>query len=132
MHVNLYQSPRGVSIHGIARGRDGCASFIIDDESEHNPSNVELGCILALHLKQEKKEIVVLAHRSGSGRQSPRNQYVASILNNASIDTLLADLLTSEEQKVDEKTREYRFNIRLLANRLVAATDWLLTKHPKT
>ena len=105
---------------------------IMDDESEHNPSNVELGGILALHPKKEKKEIVVFAHRSGSGRQSPRNQYVASILNNADIDTLLADLLTSEEQKVDEKTREYRFNIRLLANRFVAATDWLLTKHSKT
>ena len=80
----------------------------------------------------KRKGIVVFAHGSGSGRHSPRNQYVASVINNSGIGTLLVDLLTSEEQKIDEMTREYRFNIRLLANRLAAATDWLLTKHHKT
>jgi putative phosphoribosyl transferase len=73
------------------------------------------------------KGIVVFAHGSGSsGRKSPRNQYVASVLNNSGIGTLLVDLLTSEEQKIDERTKEYRFNIELLANRLVAVTDWML------
>jgi putative phosphoribosyl transferase len=86
------------------------------------------------HIEENKgskrKGIVVFAHGSGSGRHSPRNQYVASALNNSGITTLLVDLLTSEEQKFDESTREYRFNIRLLANRLSAVTDWLLTNNP--
>jgi putative phosphoribosyl transferase len=71
--------------------------------------------------------IVVFAHGSGSGRHSPRSQYVASALNNESrIGTLLVDLLTEEEQEIDEKTREHRFNIKLLANRLATITDWLV------
>ena len=83
---------------------------IMDDESKHNPSNIELDGILTLHPKQEKKgRIVVFAHGSGSSKQSPRNQYVASVLHNSGISTLLVDLLTSEEQKIDERTREYRF-----------------------
>jgi putative phosphoribosyl transferase len=75
------------------------------------------------------KGIVVFAHGSGSGKHSPRNQYVASVLNNSGVGTLLVDLLTEEEQKIDEKTREYRFNIKLLANRLTAITDWLRVKN---
>lgn len=104
-------------------------NVITGDKSEHQHSNVvELNGIITLPPKQEKKKgIVIFAHGSGSGRDSPRNQYVASVLHNSSgIGTLLVDLLTSEEQQIDEKTREYRFNIRLLANRLVAVTDWLL------
>ncbi len=67
------------------------------------------------------------------GRHSPRNQYVASVLNNSRIGTLLVDLLTEEEQKIDEKTKEYRFNIKLLSNRLSAITDWLQLKEiPET
>ena len=105
----------------------------MDDASEHHHNNVNLNGILALHPKQEKKGIVVFAHGSGSGRHSPRNQYVASILNKESgIGTLLVDLLTEEEQKMDEKTKEYRFNIKLLASRLIAVTDWLLTQNAKT
>ncbi len=79
-----------------------------------------------------KKGIVVFVHGGGSGRHSPRNQFVASILNNSGIATLLVDLLTKEEEEIDEETREYRFNIKLLANRVVAVTDWLLLKNPKT
>ena len=101
---------------------------IMEDESKHYHSNVELNGILTIHPKQEKKGIVVFSHGSGSGRQSPRNRYVASVLNNAGIATLLVDLLTAEEQKIDERTREYRFNIQLLADRLSAVTHWLLTK----
>ena len=103
---------------------------ILENESKHYHSNVELTGILTLHPKQEKKGIVIFAHGSGSGRESPRNQYVASVLNNDSgIGTLLVDLLTLEEQQIDEKTREYRFNIKLLANRLAAVTDWLLRNY---
>jgi hypothetical protein len=67
---------------------------IMEDESKHYHSNVELNGILTLHPKQEKKRILIFAHGSGSGRDSPRNQYVASVLNNDSgIGTLLVDLL---------------------------------------
>jgi putative phosphoribosyl transferase len=67
---------------------------------------------------------VVFAHGSGSSRHSPRNQFVARTLNNAGLATLLFDLLTQEEEAVDLHTREHRFNIGLLAERLVHATKW--------
>jgi putative phosphoribosyl transferase len=75
--------------------------------------------------------IVVFAHGSGSSRHSPRNQYVAQVLNNAGLATLLTDLLTREEEEVDVKTRQHRFNIDLLSKRLVAVTDWI-TQNPDT
>jgi putative phosphoribosyl transferase len=102
---------------------------IMEDESKHYHSNVELNGILTLHPKQEKKGIVVFAHGSGSGRHSPRNQYVASVLHNSGIGTFLVDLLTAEEQKIDERTKEYRFNIKLLANRLAAVSVWLVRNY---
>jgi pimeloyl-ACP methyl ester carboxylesterase len=68
---------------------------------------------------------VLFAHGSGSSRFSPRNQYVARVLNDENIATLLMDLLTPEEEQVDEYTREHRFNIQLLADRLVGAIAWL-------
>jgi putative phosphoribosyl transferase len=71
------------------------------------------------------KGIVVFAHGSGSGRFSPRNQYVAKTLNKAGIGTLLIDLLTEAEEEVDELTGQFRFDIGLLATRLIAATNWL-------
>jgi len=69
--------------------------------------------------------LVLFAHGSGSGRFSPRNRFVAQAFNKAGLATLLIDLLTPEEEEVDEVTREFRFNITLLARRLVAATRWL-------
>jgi dienelactone hydrolase len=75
--------------------------------------------------------VVVFAHGSGSSRHSPRNQYVAQVLNNAGLATLLTDLLTREEEEVDIKTRQHRFNIDLLSKRLVAVTDWI-TQNPGT
>ena len=75
--------------------------------------------------------IVVFAHGSGSSRHSPRNQYVAQVLNNAGLATLLTDLLTKEEEEVDIKTRQHRFNIDLLSKRLVEVTDWI-TQNPDT
>ena len=71
------------------------------------------------------KGIVIFAHGSGSSRHSQRNQYVAKVLNDVGIATLLIDLLTSKEEEVDDITREHRFNIKLLAKRLLAATDWI-------
>ena len=69
--------------------------------------------------------VVLFAHGSGSGRHSPRNRYVAEALCEAGQATLLIDLLTPEEEEVDMRTRHLRFDIRLLADRLAGATDWL-------
>jgi putative phosphoribosyl transferase len=73
--------------------------------------------------------IVLFAHGSGSSRHSPRNRYVAQVLRLAGFATLLMDLLTAEEEAIDLRTRQLRFDIRLLAERLMGATDWL-THHP--
>jgi putative phosphoribosyl transferase len=80
----------------------------------------------SLTIPKEPKGIVIFAHGSGSSRYSPRNKYVARVLNESGIATLLVDLLTSEEEKIDNITREHRFDIKLLSRRLIAATDWLL------
>jgi putative phosphoribosyl transferase len=69
--------------------------------------------------------VVLFAHGSGSGRSSPRNLYVARVLRQAGLSTLLIDLLTAEEEALDLRTRRLRFDIDLLAERLVGATDWL-------
>jgi len=69
--------------------------------------------------------IVVFAHGSGSSRRSPRNKYVAGLLRDSNLGTLLFDLLTPEEESIDIRTRHLRFDIPLLARRLVAATLWL-------
>jgi len=75
--------------------------------------------------------LVVFAHGSGSSRFSPRNQFVAQTLNDGGLATLLMDLLTKEEETVDMMTHEIRFNLPLLAKRLVDTTDWL-KKNPAT
>lgn len=79
-----------------------------------------------LSIPKNAKGIVLFVHGSGSSRLSVRNQYVATALNEADIATLLFDLLTLKEEEIDEITREYRFDIELLASRLVAITDWTL------
>ena len=71
------------------------------------------------------KGVVLFAHGSGSSRFSTRNQYVAKEFSKAKIGTLLFDLLTPEEEEEDAVTAEYRFNIALLAKRLIGATNWL-------
>src|SRR5213080_4241374 len=68
--------------------------------------------------------LVLFAHGSGSSRHSPRNQFVAHTLNAAGLATLLFDLLTPDEEATDMYTREHRFNIALLAERLVHGTTW--------
>jgi putative phosphoribosyl transferase len=77
-----------------------------------------------LHLPGDANALVLFAHGSGSSRHSPRNQFVARTLNDAGLATLLFDLLTHEEEAIDTQTREVRFNISLLAERLVHATKW--------
>ncbi|HSJ31645.1 MAG TPA: hypothetical protein VK933_09430 [Longimicrobiales bacterium] len=71
--------------------------------------------------------IVVFAHGSGSSRFSPRNRMVARTLNDAGMATLLVDLLTPGEELIDDRTRELRFDIPLLADRLAAVTDWVVS-----
>jgi dienelactone hydrolase len=72
------------------------------------------------------KGIVVFAHGSGSSRHSSRNQYVAHELQKEGLGTLLFDLLTADEEKIDMVTFHLRFDIELLANRLIDVTTWLL------
>lgn len=69
--------------------------------------------------------LVLFAHGSGSSRFSPRNRYVAQELQEGGLGTLLVDLLTEDEEAIDLRTRELRFDIALLADRLVGAVDWL-------
>lgn len=81
-----------------------------------------------LTLPEAAKGLVIFAHGSGSSRHSPRNQYVAHVLQQAAIATLLMDLLTEEEESVDEYTAHLRFDIAMLAERLTEAADWALAQ----
>lgn len=75
--------------------------------------------------------VVLFAHGSGSGRHSPRNRYVASVLQAAGLATMLVDLLTEAEEARDLVTAHLRFDIPLLAGRLASVSDWLRTE-PRT
>jgi putative phosphoribosyl transferase len=83
----------------------------------------ELGGYLTI--PEDARGLVLFAHGSGSSRHSPRNRYVAEILQRAGLGTLLMDLLTRDEDAVDQFTRQHRFDIGLLADRLTGAIDWL-------
>jgi pimeloyl-ACP methyl ester carboxylesterase len=78
-----------------------------------------------LVLPDNAAAVVVFAHGSGSGRHSPRNRQVAEALNDAGLGTLLLDLLTAAEERIDLITAEYRFDIALLGGRVIAAIDWV-------
>jgi putative phosphoribosyl transferase len=82
-----------------------------------------------LTIVDQTNALVLFAHGSGSSRHSPRNQFVARTLNDAGLATLLFDLLTQEEESIDLYTREHRFDIGSLAERLLYATKW--TKQQK-
>lgn len=69
--------------------------------------------------------LVIFAHGSGSGRLSARNQYVADVLAARGLGSLLFDLLTEAEQRLDNETGELRFDIALLAKRLIDVIDWV-------
>lgn len=79
----------------------------------------------SLTLVPQSKSLVVFAHGSGSSRHSSRNKFVANILHEAHLSTFLFDLLTAQEDDIDTYTREFRFDITLLASRLVLVTRWL-------
>src|SRR6266487_595124 len=78
-----------------------------------------------LSVLENASGIVLFAHGSGSSRHSPRNQYVARVIREAGVGTLLFDLLTRNEEAVDLTTRQLRFDISLLARRLIEATTWI-------
>lgn len=78
-----------------------------------------------LTIPPDAKGIVLFAHGSGSSRLSPRNRYVAHVLQRAGLATLLVDLLTPDEERQDRITAHLRFDIGLLAERLLGATSWL-------
>jgi putative phosphoribosyl transferase len=84
-----------------------------------------------LGVPEGARGVVLFAHGSGSGRNSPRNRYVARALRESGLATLLIDLLTPDEEEVDLRTGHLRFDIGLLAGRLAGATDWLI-KNPDT
>lgn len=97
---------------------------------EHASVSIPAGEVVLqgdLSMPSKPKGVVLFAHGSGSSRHSPRNRYVAETLNEHSLGTLLVDLLTAEEEQEDEVTAQLRFDIGLLARRLVAITDWLAT-----
>jgi putative phosphoribosyl transferase len=104
----------------------------MERETEHRSEEQEVRISTgAIELKgnlgvvQGAESVVLFAHGSGSGRSSPRNLYVARVLRQAGLSTLLIDLLTAQEEAVDLRTRQLRFDIGLLAERLAGATDWL-------
>jgi dienelactone hydrolase len=78
-----------------------------------------------LSVPERARAVVLFAHGSGSSRHSPRNRFVAEVLREADLATLLIDLLTTDEEAADAHTGHLRFDIGLLAERLVGATDWL-------
>jgi len=85
----------------------------------------------ALVVPADARGVVLFAHGSGSSRHSPRNRYVAEELQAGGLGTLLIDLLTSSEESVDLATKELRFDIVMLADRLVGAIEWL-SSEPST
>ena len=103
-------------------------------EQEELPVRVPAGPVELegnLDVPEGARGVVLFAHGSGSGRHSPRNRQVARALREAGLATLLIDLLTPDEEEVDLRTGHLRFDIGLLAQRLVGATDWL-AQNPDT
>jgi len=82
-----------------------------------------------LRIPQNPQGIIIFAHGSGSGRHSPRNQFVAEKLNEDGLATLLFDLLTADEEGLDNQTRKLRFDIGLLSKRLISTINWITNNH---
>ena len=100
---------------------------------EHAPVTVAIDSVRLdgdLSVPMAAKGAVLFAHGSGSSRHSPRNRYVADLLNEGGLATLLIDLLTPDEQEVDLQTALLRFDIPFLARRLQTITEWL-SRHPE-
>ncbi|MCU1299441.1 MAG: dienelactone hydrolase-like enzyme [Acidobacteriaceae bacterium] len=101
------------------------------DSSRERAVQIPIGQVTLqgdLAVPDSARGVVLFAHGSGSGRLSPRNRYVAQVLQESGLATLLMDLLTSEEEAFDFQTAALRFDISLLASRLIEATRWLLVQ----
>lgn len=97
-------------------------------QAVHEAVKVDAGPVTVdgdLRIPDRAAGLVIFAHGSGSSRFSRRNRAVAGVLEAGGFATLLLDLLTSQEEAVDERTGEYRFDIDLLGRRVVYATDWM-------
>lgn len=97
------------------------------EADEARPVEVDVGETTLqgdLGVPDDPRGLVVFAHGSGSSRLSPRNRFVASVMRGGRLATLLFDLLTEDEERIDLRTRELRFDIGLLGRRLVGAIDW--------
>jgi dienelactone hydrolase len=100
----------------------------------HQSARIPLADVMLdadIEVPERAQGLVLFAHGSGSSRHSPRNRYVAEQLQQAGLATVLADLLTVEEERIDARTAELRFDIGLLAARLAGLTDWL-TENERT
>ena len=98
------------------------------------PVRVAVGDVVLngdLNIPTDARGLVVFSHGSGSSRFSPRNRAVADVLLHAHLATLMLDLLTQDEERVDQVTAELRFDISLLGRRVTAAVDWAVS-HPST
>ena len=96
-------------------------------EAVHEPVRIESSAVRLdgdLRVPADAAGLVIFAHGSGSSRFSRRNRAVAGVLEDHRFATLLLDLLTREEEAIDERTREYRFDVDLLGRRVTDATDW--------
>jgi putative phosphoribosyl transferase len=101
---------------------------IATGQKHHETEQIKLGKVTLrgqIEVPEGATGIVLFAHGSGSSRLSPRNQLVARILRSGGLATLLFDLLSEEEEQIDNKTRHLRFDIKLLAERLMEAATWL-------
>jgi pimeloyl-ACP methyl ester carboxylesterase len=104
------------------------------DDAGGRPVRIQIGPATLegdLDIPDGARAVVLFAHGSGSSRNSPRNRYVARVLRDAGLATLLMDLLTGDEEAIDMETGHLRFDIGLLAGRVVGATDWL-ARAPET
>ena len=98
------------------------------EREETRPVEVDVGEATLqgdLGVREGARGLVVFAHGSGSSRLSPRNRFVASVMRDGGLATLLFDLLTEDEERIDLRTRELRFDIGLLGRRLIGAIDWV-------
>lgn len=101
-------------------------------EGRHEEAGEGIALAGDLVVPDDASGVVVFAHGSGSSRHSPRNRYVAEKLHEAGLGTLLMDLLTAEEERIDQRTRHLRFDIDLLARRVAGARRWLANQEPVT
>ncbi len=99
-----------------------------DDDRLERTVSISTGTVTlhgTLGAPPDARGVILFAHGSGSSRFSSRNRFVARVLRDAGLGTLLLDLLSRSEEEVDEVTRHHRFDIPMLADRLVAALEWL-------